>query len=111
MSSADFFFNIRVLQINIFQKYHQIIKHFSRSGPMFCRPDLGQKCLLSADDTSRVRVYEENRSKLGSRLDRANHGSILNLKITNWENTPNLKLNVVEFFLNAKKTPYFDPTT
>ena len=58
---------------------------------------------LSADDTSRVRVYEENQSKLGSRLDRTNRGSLLNLKITNLENTPNLKLNVVEFFLNAKK--------
>ena len=45
----------------------------------------------------------KNRSKLGSQLDRVNRGSILNLKITNWENTPDLKLNVVEFFLNAKK--------
>ena len=58
---------------------------------------------LSADDTSRVRVYEDNPSKLVSRLDRANRGSILNLKITNWENTPILKLNAVEFFLNAKR--------
>ena len=53
---------------------------------------------LSADDTSRVRVYEDNRNKLGSRLDRANRGSTLNLKILKWENTPILKLNVVEFF-------------
>ena len=58
---------------------------------------------LSADDTSRVRVYEDNLNKLGSRLDRANRGSTLNLKITNWGNTPILKLNVVKFFLNAKR--------
>ena len=38
---------------------------------------------LSADDTSRVRVYEDNPSKLESRLDRANRGSTLNVKITN----------------------------
>ena len=51
---------------------------------------------LSSDDTSRVRVYEDNPSKLWNRE------STLNLKITNWENTPILKLNVVEFLLNAK---------
>ena len=43
---------------------------------------------LSADATSRVRVYEDNPSKLGIRLDRANRGSTL---------------NVVEFFLDAKR--------
>ena len=58
---------------------------------------------LSADDTSRVRVYDGYPSKLGSRLDRANRGSTLNLKIINWENTPFLKFYVVEFFVNAKK--------
>ena len=58
---------------------------------------------LSADDTSRVGVYEDNPNKLGSRLDRANRGSTLNLKITNRGNTSILKLNVVEFFLNAKR--------
>ena len=58
---------------------------------------------LSADDTSRVRVYEDNPNKLGSRLDKVNRGSTLNLKITNWGNTPILKLNIVEFFLNAKR--------
>ena len=58
---------------------------------------------LSVDDTSRVRVYENNPNKLWSLLDRANRGSTLNLKITSWGNTPILKLNVVEFFLNAKR--------
>ena len=58
---------------------------------------------LSAEYTSRVRVDEGNPNTLGSQLDRANHGSTLNLKITNWGNTPILKLNVVEFFLNAKR--------
>ena len=48
---------------------------------------------LSADDTSRVKVYEDNPSKLGSRLDRVNRGST---------NTSILQLNVVEFFLNTK---------
>ena len=44
---------------------------------------------LSADEKkSRVRVYEDNLSKLRDRLDRANRGSILNLKTTNWGNTP-----------------------
>ena len=57
---------------------------------------------LSADDTSRVRVYEDNPSILGSPLDRVNGRSTVKLKITNWGNTPILKLNVVEFFLNAK---------
>ena len=62
---------------------------------------------LSADDTSRVRVYEDNLTKLGSRLDRANRGSTLNLKITNWGNTHILKLNVDEFFLKSKKDDIF----
>ena len=52
---------------------------------------------LSADDTCRVRDYNYNPSKLGSRLDRANRGSTLNLKLTNSGNTPILKLNVDEF--------------
>ena len=56
----------------------------------------------SADDTSTVRVYEDNPNKLGIRLDRVNRGSTLKLKITNGRNTPILKLNVVELFLNAK---------
>ena len=51
---------------------------------------------LSTDAPSRVRVYEDNSNTLGSRLDRANRGSTLNLKITNWGNTSILKLNVVE---------------
>ena len=58
---------------------------------------------LSADDTHRVRVYEYNPSKFGSQLDRANRGSTLKLKIANWGNIPIIKLNVVEFFLNAKR--------
>ena len=45
----------------------------------------------------------DNPSKFGSRLDRARCGLTLNLKITNWGNTPILKLNVVKFFLNAKE--------
>ena len=59
---------------------------------------------LSADDTCRVRVYEGNLNKLGSRLDRANRGSTLSLKSTNCGNTPILKLNVVELFSNAKRS-------
>ena len=43
---------------------------------------------LSRDDTGRVRVYKDNPSKLEGQLDRANGGSTLNLKITNWKNTP-----------------------
>ena len=67
---------------------------------------------LSANNTCRVRVYGDNASKFGSRLDKVNHGSTLNLKFTNWGNTPILKLNVVKFFLNAKKKPpHFDLTT
>ena len=58
---------------------------------------------LSANNTCRVRVYGDNASKFGSRLDKVNHGSTLNLKFTNWGNTPILKLNVVKFFLNAKR--------
>ena len=41
--------------------YHQSGKQVgSRSGPMFCRPDLRPNCLqrLSADDTSKQRVPE-----------------------------------------------------
>ena len=41
--------------------------------------------------------------RLESRLDRANCESTSNLKIIDWENTPILKLKVVEFFLNAKR--------
>ena len=58
---------------------------------MFCQACSESKVFakrLSADDTRRVRVYEDNPSKLGSRLDRANRGSTL---------------NVVEFFLDAKR--------
>ena len=52
-----------------FQEYHQSVKHFNPDQVgCFVRPDLGQKCLL--DDTSRVRVYEDNPNKLGSRLVR-----------------------------------------
>ena len=58
---------------------------------------------LPTDDTIRVRVYENNPNQFGSRLDIANRGSELNIKITTWGNTPILKLNVVEFFLNAKR--------
>ena len=36
-------------------------------------------------------------------FDTANRGSTLNLKITNWENTPILKLNGVELFVNSKR--------
>ena len=49
------FFKISFFE-KIFQEYHQSIKQFgSRSGPTFCRPDLGPNCLqkLSAHDTSR----------------------------------------------------------
>ena len=66
---------------------------------MFCRACFESKVFakrLSSDDTSRVRVYEDNPSKLWNRK------STLNLKITNWENTHILKLNAVEFFLNGK---------
>ena len=38
----------------------------------------------------------------GSRLDRVNRGSTLNLKITNRDNTHILKWNAVEFLSNAK---------
>ena len=58
---------------------------------------------LTADYTSRVRFYGDYPSKLESRLDTVNRESTLNLKITNWENTPIHKLNIVEFFLNAKR--------
>ena len=51
----------------------------------------------------RVRVYEDNPNKFRTPLERANRGLALNLKITNWGNTHILKLNVVEFFLNAKR--------
>ena len=53
----------------------------------FVGPDLGQNCLLrlSTDDTNRVRVYEDNPNKVGSRIDRVNRGSTFNFKITNWE--------------------------
>ena len=73
---------------------------------MFCWALSGSKVVaqrLSVYDTSRVRVYEGNQNKLGSRLDGANRGSTLNFKITNCRNTPILKLNVVEFFLNATR--------
>ena len=53
---------------------------------------------LSADDTSRVRVYEDSPRKFGSRLDRGTRGSTLNLKIINYGNTPILMLNVAEYF-------------
>ena len=58
---------------------------------MFCQARYGSKGFakrLSTDDTSLVRVYEDNLSKLGSRLVRANIGSTLNLKNKNWGNTP-----------------------
>ena len=37
---------------------------------------------LSADDTSKVGVHEDNPCKFGSRLDRENCGSTLTFKIT-----------------------------
>ena len=37
---------------------------------------------LSADDTSKVGVHEDNPCKFGSRLDRENSGSTLTFKIT-----------------------------
>ena len=52
LSSADFFQNQLFQKKN--QDYHQSVKQFgSRSGPTFCRPDLGPNSLqrLSAYET------------------------------------------------------------
>ena len=45
-------------------------------------PDLGPNCLqrLSADDTSKSRVYDDNSSKLDCWREIANQGYTLNLK-------------------------------
>ena len=78
---------------------------------MFCQARYGSKGFakrLSTDDTILVRVYEDNLSKLGSRLVRANIGSTLNLKNKNWGNigsTLNLKNK------NWGNTPILDRTS
>ena len=44
LSSADFFFFFKLnFYEKLFQEYHQSVKHFGpRSGPTFCRADLGK---------------------------------------------------------------------
>ena len=67
----------------------------------FVWPDLAQKCLLKGYQQMTLvgeefmRIIQVN---WGNRSDRANRGSTLNLKITNWRNTPIFRLNIGEFF-------------
>ena len=67
----------------------------------FVGPDLGQKCLLKVYQQMTLVGSEFMRTiqvNWESRSDRANRGSTLYLNITNWGNTPILKLNIVVFF-------------